>query len=193
MVRIVLVQPGATEFDEQRRIKGSLDMPLSVNGAHQVAQIVDELAEQELDMIYTAPCQSAQQTAEALASNRRIKVKTIDKLKNLNHGLWHGKLIEEVRQTQPKVYRQWQENPHNVCPPEGETLGDAQSRVETALIKLLKKHKQGVVALVVPEPLASLVRSFLQQRHLGDLWKAECECGNWELIEVEPPRSVTSG
>ena len=33
-----------------------------------------------------------------------------------------GMLVEEVKQKQPRVYRQWLEHPETVCPPEGETV-----------------------------------------------------------------------
>ena len=59
MLRIVLVQPGATDFDEQGRIKGSLDIPLNRNGSSQVDRTVLELASVELDAIYVSPSESA--------------------------------------------------------------------------------------------------------------------------------------
>ena len=68
MLRIVLVQPGATDFDEQWRIKGSLDIPLNRNGSSQVDRTVLELASVELDAIYVSPSESALQTAAALAN-----------------------------------------------------------------------------------------------------------------------------
>ena len=43
MLRIVLAQPGSTDFDDQGRIKGSLDIPLSVNGTAQVARTVETM------------------------------------------------------------------------------------------------------------------------------------------------------
>jgi broad specificity phosphatase PhoE len=121
-----------------------------------------------------------------------VKVRSVRNLTNLNHGLWQGKLIEEVKQKQRKVYRQWQDQPGTVCPPEGEMLSAAQHRVRTALAKLIKKHKTGVIALVVPEPLASVVSSYLERSALGDLWKAERSCGSWKLIEVQPDQLLTS-
>src|SRR5688572_24444403 len=122
MLRILLIRPGSTDLDEQGRIKGILDIPLSQQGAEQVAKAVGELANLTIDAIYSAPAICCQQTATALAGQRRVKIKRIDGLHNLDHGLWHGKLIDEVRQTQPKVYRQWQDNPELVCPPEGESF-----------------------------------------------------------------------
>ena len=56
-----------------------------------------------------------------------LKVKTLDKLQNLDHGLWQGMLVSDVKTKQPKVYRQWQEQPETVCPPQGETLSDGQA------------------------------------------------------------------
>src|SRR5262245_38995032 len=129
MLRILLIRPGSTDLDEQGRIKGTLDVPLSQQGTAQVAKAVGELSGHSIDAIYSAPTTCCQQTATALAGDRRVKIKRIDGLHNLDHGLWHGKLIDEVRQTQPKVYRQWQENPELVCPPAGESLSAARKRV----------------------------------------------------------------
>lgn len=188
MVRVLLIRPGATDLDDQGRIKGTLDIPLSQLGVEQVARTVAELAGEEIQVIYVAPTSCCQQTADALAQERGVKIKRIDDLHNLDHGLWHGKRIEEVRQTQPRVYRQWQENPDGVCPPDGESLGAARKRVAAALVKLLKKHKDGTIAVVASEPLASVCRSVLSASDLGDLWKAECDCGRWEVLDIEPSR-----
>ena len=186
MTRILLIRSGSTEFDEQGRIKGTLDIPLNFEGTAQIAKLADELAGTPIDFIYASPCRCASQSAEVIAKARKLKVRTLDELQNLDHGLWHGKLIDEVKHSQPKVYRQLQEHPETVCPPEGEPVGAALDRVRAALQKLLKKHKSGTIAVVVPEPIASLVRSILEHCNVGDLWKAECECGGWQAIDIEP-------
>ena len=103
--------------------------------------LVDALRDQPIAAIYASPCQSADQTAEALAHALDLKVKTVDKLQNLDQGLWQGMLVSDVKSKQPKVYRQFQEQPETVCPPQGETLCTAKQRVSAALAKLLKKHK----------------------------------------------------
>ena len=112
-------------------------------------------------------------------------------LQNLDHGLWHGKLIDEVRHSQPKVYRQLQERPETVCPPDGEPLGAAFDRVKSTLEKLLKKHKTSPIAVVIPEPLFTLVRSLLEEAEVGDLWKAECEEGGWCVVDVDASADLT--
>lgn len=184
MARVVLVRPGATDFDDQGRMKGCLDMPLSESGREQVERIAAELADLELDQILSAPCESAIETANRLAQGRGIKVKQIDCFRNLDHGLWHGKLIEEVRRTQPKVYKQGQESPQNLCPPGGETIEQAKTRVTKALRKITKRSGGDVIALVIPDPLASVVQSILEGEEMGDLWKSETDSAKWEMIQA---------
>lgn len=186
MTRILLIRSGSTDFDEQGRIKGTLDIPLNFEGTAQIAKLVEELGDAPIDFLYSSPCRCAVQSADVLAKARKLRVRKLTELQNLDHGLWHGKLIDEVKHSQPKVYRQLQEHPETVCPPEGEPVGDALDRVYSALTRLLKKHKSGTIALVVPEPIASIARSILENCDLGDLWKSECACGSWQWIDVEP-------
>jgi broad specificity phosphatase PhoE len=184
MVRFVLIRPGSTEFDEQGRIKGTLDIPLSPCGRTEVDKLVADLAAEKIDALYTAPCQCALETAQALAVARKLKTKTLPELHNLDHGLWHGKLIDELRQSQPKVYRQCQEHPEAVCPPEGESFAEALERATTLVERLTAKHRNKTVALVVPEPFMSVVRTALDDSEIGDLWKVECAPASWQTIEV---------
>jgi broad specificity phosphatase PhoE len=188
MVQFLIIRPGSTDFDEQGRIKGTLDIPLSEVGALQVGRLVGELHDTPITQLYSSPCRSAEQTAKAIAADHKLKVKTLDELQNLDHGLWHGKLIDEVKHSQPKVFRQFQDHPETVCPPEGESIASALERVRAGLARLTRKHKTGTIALVVPEPLTSLVCSVLSRCDVGDLWEAECECGDWRLIDVLPER-----
>ncbi|MCE9545470.1 MAG: phosphoglycerate mutase family protein [Planctomycetia bacterium] len=187
MLKIILLRPGSTEFDAQHRILGTLDVPLSTEGATEVAGAVGQLRDQKIEVIYCTPCQSASETAEALAEAFDIKCKPLKTMQNVDHGLWQGLQVEEVKRKQPRVFKQWQEHPETICPPEGEMLTAAQHRVEAALAKLLKKHRHGgTIALVAPEPLAGVVRSFLLRTQLSEVWKTEGECGTWDAIEVDP-------
>lgn len=186
MLQLLLIRPGATEYDQQGRIQGTLDIPLSEDGRQQVQALAESVRELQIAALYASPCQSAEQTAELLAEDLQLKAKTVDKLQNLDYGLWQGLLVEEVKTKQPKVYRQWQEQPESVCPPQGETVVAAKGRVAEALKKLLKRHKgDSAVAIVSPEPVASMIRHLLLQQELGDFWNATGGCGSLEVIDLE--------
>jgi probable phosphoglycerate mutase len=186
MVQIVLIRPGSTDYDVQQRILGSLDIPLNEQGLAEAAATVEQVRDKGMEIIFAPVSQPSLQTAEVIAKALKIKLKKIERLENLNQGLWQGMLVEEVRRKHPKVYRQWQEHPENVCPPEGEMLGQADERVRNAVVKILKRRKEGVIGLVLPEPLLSLARRFITHGVLGDLWKAPNGHGRFEVLQVDP-------
>lgn len=187
MFKLLLIRPGVTEYDQQGRIQGTLDIPLCEDGRRQVEAMIEELRAQPITAIYTSPNQAAAQTAEAIGDALDVKVKSLDTLQNLDHGLWQGLLVTDVKAKQPKVYRQWQEQPETICPPEGETIVDAEERLIAAVTKLTKKYKaDGLVAVVLPEPAASVLRHVLRHDELGDLWKCRNGTAAWETVEFAP-------
>jgi probable phosphoglycerate mutase len=191
MLKILLIRSGTTEYECQGRIQGTLDVPLSDEGRQQIEALVEPLRDQPIDMLYYAPCRATQQSAEILSEKLGFKTKKLDSLHNLDHGLWQGMLLEDVKVKQPKVYRQWQEHPETVCPPDGESLKHARERLLQSLTKLAKKHKQGTVGILVPEPLASLLHCLLLHEAVGGLWRVNGDKGPpWELIDL--PAEVLS-
>lgn len=185
MLRIVLIRPGTTDYVDQARVHGTLDIPLNQRGADEVAKTAEELRDLNIRAVFSSDAEPALSTAKTLAAALDVRCRKLDHLQNLDHGLWQGMSVEEIKRKHPKVYRQWQENPDCVCPPSGEALSDARARVQTVLKKLLKKQKEGTIALVVSEPLTSLVRCELQPCKLGDLWKSYTEPSGWEVIDTE--------
>ena len=185
MLKLLLIRTGATEYENQGRVQGTLDIPLSEDGRQQIEQVAAQLRDMSIDACFTGPCRATQQTAEILAEQLKLKPKSLDDLRNLDHGLWQGMLIEDVKAKQPKVYRQWQEHPETVCPPEGESLQAARERLQRALNKILKKQKSGTTAVIVAEPMTSLLKNTLREDELGNLWESPDDASTaWELIDV---------
>ncbi len=126
MFKLLLIRPGTTEYDLQGRVQGTLDVPLCEQGFEEVRFMAEQLRDLPIEALYTSPCSSAVQTANVIAEACDLKVKKVENVSNLDHGLWQGTLIEDVKKKQPKVYRQWQEQPETVCPPNGETVAKAR-------------------------------------------------------------------
>lgn len=181
MSDVVLIRPGCTDFDEQNRIQGSLNLPLNDRGREQLRAIVDQLSELSLDVLYASPCEPARSTAATIAAELGIQVKELEDMQNLNHGLWQGLPIDEVRRKFPKVFKQWQESPATICPPNGETVLDAVDRVRKALAKPLKRKKR--IGIVASEPLATLIRCVVCGQP-PVLPEPLCSCTQSALVEV---------
>ena len=191
-LNIILVRAGATELDAQGRITGALDVPMCVEAQEHIERTAAQLSFFSIDMIYTADCDSARQTAKILSGNRKLKTKVSPVLSNLDCGLWHGKRIEEVKQTQPSLFREWAEMTDGGCPPDGETLSDARERVDQFLTRIQKKHPSGTIVIVAPQPLLSVIRSCVDPNAEPQPWTTIPESGKWEAFTVSKDDSGAS-
>ena len=145
MTQVVLIRPGATVYDEQNRVQGVLDVPLSDRGRAEVALLAETLPEAlqgvNLLALYCGPGESVVRTAEAVGRALGLRPKRLDDLRNLDQGLWQGLQIDDIKRRNLRVYRQWVDDPLTVCPPLGETVESAVDRVKSALKPLIKRHQ----------------------------------------------------
>lgn len=159
MGEVILVRPGQTTFDEQNRIQGLLDLPLSERGRQHIHEVADQLRALLLDVILTDPGEPARTTAQQLGELLDVPVKEKAELRNLDQGLWQGLQLDDVRRMYPKLLKQWQDHPETICPPEGEPVCNAMRRVGAVLKKPLKKYDRMVI--VAADPLATLIAGML--------------------------------
>jgi broad specificity phosphatase PhoE len=189
MCQLVLIRPGATVYNEQNRLQGILDIPLSERGRGEVTRMVPMLARSlhgsSLAAMYCGPGENVVRTAEIVGKALGVRPKQIEEFRNLDQGLWQGLQIDEIRRRNTRVYRQWIEDPATICPPQGETFENAMARIKAAFRPLLRRHEDESIALVVAEPLAKMVASYLRcepRVQLDERWS----CGGFELIEIAP-------
>jgi broad specificity phosphatase PhoE len=163
MTQVVLIRPGATLYDEQHRVQGVLDVPLSDRGRAEVERLAGKLAGLELSALYCGPGESVLRTAEVVGKSLGLRPKRVEELRNLDQGLWQGLQIEEIKRRNFKVYRQWIDDPLTVCPPQGEPVDDALDRIKAAVKPLIRKHRNDMIGLVVAEPIGQLIACYLRR------------------------------
>jgi broad specificity phosphatase PhoE len=179
MGRIILARSGMTEYDEDERIAGSLDMPLSAKGRAEAEDLARDLKSFEVEAVYAAAGEASLATARLIADEHDLKVKQLSELRNQNFGCWEGLRLEELRRMNPRVYKLWEENPCAVEPPNGEMVDEVRARAEKLVKPLLKKHDDAGFILVAPDPLRKLIRCWLKRTAAdlpwetsGPLWEA---------------------
>jgi broad specificity phosphatase PhoE len=185
MTQVILIRPGATVYDEQDRLQGVLDVPLTERGHAEVAELAERLAGLELSALYCGPGESVGRTAETVGRSIGLRPKRVDDLRNLDQGLWQGLQREEIRRRHCKIFRQWLEEPLTVCPPHGETVEDALERIKAVMRPLIKRHRDESIGLVVAEPIAQLISGYLRQDPHVQL-EDDVPTGGFERIEVAP-------
>lgn len=189
MCQVVLIRPGATIYDEQNRVQGILDIPLSERGQSEVARMAQKLSESlghsALSALYCGPGEHVVKSAEIVGRALGLRPKRVDEFRNLNQGLWQGLQIDEIKRRNTKVFRQWIEDPETICPPQGETVEGAMERIKAGFKPLWRRHPDELIGLVVGEPLARMVGCYLRcepRVHLDEQWS----CCRFELIPIAP-------
>lgn len=190
MSTAILIRPGETDFDQQARIQGGLDLPLSDAGRQQVRELIGRLSEYSIDIVYASPTEPALSTAREIAASLDVPLKELEGLENLSHGLWEGMLLDDVKRKHPRVFKQWRESPVAVCPPEGETCSDAHERVQRVLKRPSKRRQP--FAIVAPEPVATLIASVLRGQD-PCLPGPVCGCTDQRRVEVIEVVAPTNG
>lgn len=182
----IVIRPGETEFDVQHRIQGALDLPLTERGRSQILEIVKELRGREIEVIYTSPNEPAHSTAKTLGEVLDIPVQSVPGLGNVHLGLWQGMCVDEIRRKQPRVFKQWEEQPEAICPPEGESCEDVYQRVSRGLKKPMRRDE--TFAVVASEPVATVILSVLRGTEPKFCGPDTCETPRplVEIVDSEP-------
>jgi broad specificity phosphatase PhoE len=195
MSNVVLIRPGATIYDEQNRVQGVLDIPLTERGRGEVARMAQKLAGSLngslLSALYCGPCENVIRTAEIVGKTLGIRPKRIDEFRNLDQGLWQGLQIDEIKRRNTKLFRQWIDDPETICPPQGETMEEAMDRIKAAFKPLLRRHHDEAIGLVVGEPLARMIGCYLKcepRVHLEE----QRPCCDFEWIKIPLSRNGTA-
>jgi broad specificity phosphatase PhoE len=185
MGRIVLVRAGTTDFDEQDRIAGTLDLPVNVRGRAELAEAAQELRQQPIEVLYACAGESAQESAAILGEQLGVRVRLLENLRNLDFGLWQGLQVSEVKRKHKSLFKQWNDNPDAICPPAGEMVQDVLDRVHKALRQVLKRHREDVIGIVAPEPLRKVIKAYLTRRPVTCILGENGQGAAWEAIDLE--------
>ena len=159
---LLLIRSGKTAYDQEGRIMGTLDLPLSPSGMEEARSFADRagrmldplptgvsFASNQIRRLFTSPARCARETAEIVGRRLGLKPQACPGLGNLDHGLWQGLRVDEIESRQPRLHRQWLENPWSVAPPQGGLLDECCDRVAATLERIAKKHGRGGIAVVV--------------------------------------------
>jgi probable phosphoglycerate mutase len=185
-IKLIVVRTAATELDLQGRVTGRLDLPLSEQGEQQANEAARQLQWEQVDVILRAPCQAAAETADKIARLIRVRVKPEPALANIDFGLWHGRRLDDLKQTMPTAYRCWSEHPEYLYPPKGESIHDAMERARELLERLKRKYAGKSVLVVTPPPFAALLASIYSSRHLDCRWCQLPADAGWAVLGTAP-------
>jgi probable phosphoglycerate mutase len=171
MARLYVLQTGRTAWEDQSRFEPAAGTPLTEEGLREAASVLEALPAGAVAAVYAGPGEPEHQVGGVAAKRTRVKLRVRKELHELDYGLWQGLTHEEIQRRQPKVFRQWSEDPAAVRPPGGETLEEAQKRLRRAVRRILGRHKGEPPLLVLRPVAAGLLRSLLSGQGIEGFWR----------------------
>jgi len=181
-VRVYLARHGETTWNLAGRYQGRLESALSPLGAAQAGALAGAMDAAGVGRVVSSPLQRCTATAAPTAARVHVPVEIDDRLLEIAHGTWEGRLRDEIAANDPGRYRAWREDPARVSFEDGETIvqvldrwRDFAATFRPASPSLVVTHDAVVrVALVAAA-----------DRELDAFWKGRVENGAYAVFEVD--------
>jgi broad specificity phosphatase PhoE len=157
---LLLVRHGETDWNADGRLQGQTDRPLSEFGRRQARQLADELADEELQAIYSSDLARAHETAAIVGERLGLPVALDPELREKDWGTWEG--LTAVERDRVEFV--------------GESTEAHQERILRSLRRIAERHPDGGRVLVVTHG-GSMRR--VQTAALGMALPVVENCGRW--------------
>lgn len=148
MTQLILVRHGVSLWNEEGRIQGHQDVPLSFEGYQQALAVAERLARIPFSAVYTSDLQRARLTAEEIARRKGLSPICLQDLRERFLGEWEGLSLQEVQEKYADLLALYRSDPVRYNPPRAETFLDLQKRVSQAIEKIAEDHPQETVVVV---------------------------------------------
>ncbi len=188
-LRLLLIRHGATTWNDEDRVIGSTDLPLSANGKNQADQLSHRLGIEEIDQVISSNMQRAVETAHILADECGLKVEIDTRIREADFGLWEGLTLGEIQEKYAGSFHRWQSDPAS-SPPGGEDPKRLKKRIDSFLADLRENHPGEIVAIVSHGvALQTIITSLLDIPYKND-WYFYMYNGSISEVEVTSERAV---
>ncbi len=145
MTLLLLIRHGENEYTRTGKLAGwTPGVRLNAAGQKQAQALAARLNKAPLAAIYSSPLERARDTAEPLATAKRLPVHVLSGLGEVSYGEWQGKSLKRLART--KLWKVVQTQPSAMEFPGGETLRAAQARAVDAVEHIAREHPKALVA-----------------------------------------------
>jgi broad specificity phosphatase PhoE len=167
-MKLFYIRHARSEFNEQGRMAGRCDPPLSTSGKEQALAIANILNGKEFDAIYSSPFKRALQTADPISKALSLPIKKNEHISELDMGDFSGEKWNDVIANYPKLFSNsdvgfWQLFSNDRIPNQ-ERFASATDRVMKTIEELIAEHPNGKCIVVshkgVLEILLSKITGF---------------------------------
>ena len=183
--RIILVRHGETNWNKEGRFQGQIDIPLNDNGKMQARNASEYLKGIKFNKAYSSSMIRPFETAKIILKNTNLKINKIDELVEISHGLWEGKLEEDIKGKWPKLLEDWHKRPETVIMPEGESIIDVSKRSISAWENICElQENDDITLLVAHDAVNKTIICHILGLDCSNIWMIKQGNGGITVIDI---------
>lgn len=141
MTTLYIVRHGEAQGNVERNFHGWYDSDLTENGREQIKRLSAYFKDIRIDAAYSSDLRRTKETAEVVAGERGLTVKTRADLREIHGGQWEEVPWDDLPIRFPESYENWLHRPHLLQMPGGERMTAFQDRIYKAVLDIAAKHK----------------------------------------------------
>ena len=147
-INLYLMRHGETIINRAHRTQGWCDGVLTKSGIEVAINAGVGLRDIKFDAVYSSDLGRAYQTAEIIGNKLNIEVEKTEALREMNFGTWEGRIIKDIIEEDPELYKMWRNEPHLAKIPQGETLSQIKERTDAFIKEINEKYDEKHIVLV---------------------------------------------
>jgi len=185
MPRILLIRHGENDYVKTGKFAGRIPgVHLNERGQLEAGEIANGLKDVPISAIYSSPLERAIETAKPLAKVKRLKVRISDGLLETDIGEWKGMEVKKARNL--PLWKVVQNSPSRFRFPGGESFQEEQTRLVTAMEKIIDSHKSDEwVAIFSHADPIKLIIAFYLGMPLDHFQSLACGPGSLSILNVD--------
>lgn len=140
MTELILIRHGETLWNQQGRMQGQQDSPLTELGLHQARQLARRLRQVAFTTLYSSDLGRAQQTAHCIAEETGHDIIADRNLRERNFGIFEGLTNSEIRTRHPEHHEPFEKRIPDYAMPGGESATQFSTRCVGCLEAIAQRH-----------------------------------------------------
>lgn len=145
---LIFVRHAEAEGNLNRKFHGWTDSEITKKGHVQAELVAKKLKDTHIDILYSSSLKRTLQTAGYISREKNLPVIKTDNLKEINGGDWEDRTWEELPEIWPEEYDIWENKPHLLKMPNGETMVEFQDRLIAEVRKIAEENIGKTVCIV---------------------------------------------
>jgi probable phosphoglycerate mutase len=148
MTEILLIRHGETLWNQQGRMQGQNDSPLTALGLQQARLLARRLKNVRFTALYSSDLGRAHQTARCIADETGHEIVADPGLRERSFGIFEGLTNAEIEKRYPEHYAPFAAREPHFAMPHGESGAQFRARCVETLERIAGRHPDEVVAVV---------------------------------------------